>query len=674
MKEKSPKQPIYKTWFLLPLILCCLLTTPSIRATTVQITKETGTAIDDPSFPPYSPGDTLAISGDALETADWEALKGLTTGYHLELQTADVNVPDNELYDCTVLLSVSSSAIKTIGLGAFCACTALTDASFPNATTIGEGAFADCSSLTNAYFPNAETIVSYAFMNCSLTTASFPNAETIGNNAFYNCTNLASLALGERPPAIGSNAFISVSPLLLVVPDPTAYTPVLADFPSGSEAFSKSVPTQQDGFAYGKPYDLTPNHIPTLPGGTYHWEKDGVTIPGATGPTYQATTPGLYTLRYFHGEQVTLLSTYLAATPYDLYGTNNRYQGCGYVLQLTFTQAPIDRTIEVWSEGTGAGSLYDTQSGKCFNDTLTYKLAADDSVLTTPYALDEDVKDGSHATFAYRIAPAEAIERTDPFTLYAAPDIKLIKYYPTTAQFKGVLDISITNSSYYMQRSLDDGKSWEFARDTITGETLPFPQSQIAGFLPGTTILFRVPNGCSYDTLTVGNDDDVDPSVTRQVTMPAVPGAISSVAPGTYYVNSGGNFTFTLTPTGSNAGKVPQVSTSRIRIPDSESVVITDNGNGSYTVNILRIQEAITISVNFATGNGLIERGDRVWSYNGQLYITTAAGGTATVYSAMGCLVKTISIPAGETVNATLPAGIYIVYMNGKTHKIMVND
>ncbi|MDR2921610.1 MAG: leucine-rich repeat domain-containing protein [Tannerella sp.] len=801
MKKELPKRQACNACILIPLMLCFLLATPSLWATTRTIDKTTSPI----SIPAYSLEDTLVITGNALATADWTTLRNLTTGYNLVLETADVNIPGSALLTCSGILSVSSSTITTIGNAAFGNCTKLTNADFPNVTDIGNYAFQVCSKLANVSFPNAIFIGDYAFLDCIvLTTGSFPNVTSIGNSAFnrcllttasfpkainigtgafgncpelvnadfpnapttglytfqvcgkltnvsfpkagiidngafYNCTslvnasfpeavnikdqafqlcskltnvsipnvtkigyyafggctsltnvsfpiltyigneafafciNLASLTLGNTPPTLGTTPFNGVSPLLLVVPDSTTYTPVPAGFPTGTEAFNKSVPTQQDALAYGKPYDLVPNRIPTLPGGYYQWEKDGVTIPGATGSTYQATTPGLYTLQYIHGEQVTLLSIYLAATPYDLYGTYNRYQGCEYVLQLTFTQPTTARTIEVWSEGTGATGLYDTQSGKYFNDTLTYKLASGDSLLTIPYAIDEDVQDGSHATFAYRIAPAGTIERTDEFILYAKPDIKLIKYYPTTSQFKGVLDISITNSSYYMQRSLDDGQSWQFARDTVTGEVLPFSQSQIAGFIPGTTILFRVPNGCSYDTLTVGNKDDDDPYITRQVTMPSVPDAICSVAPGTYYVNSGDNFIFTITPTGSNTGKIPQVSTSRTRLPDSEGVVTTDNGDSSYTVTILQIQESITITIDFATGNGLIDTGNRIWSYDGQLYITTTVSGTATVYSAMGSLVKTISISTGETVGTTLPTGIYIVSMNGKTYKVMVN-
>ncbi|HZJ74516.1 MAG TPA: leucine-rich repeat protein [Perlabentimonas sp.] len=86
--------------------------------------------------------------------------------------------------------------------------TALQEVSVAKVERIGESTFQDCADLTTANFPQATSIGGYAFEHCSsLSTANFPQATSIGNYAFYNCTSLTTLSLGATPPWVGSYAF-----------------------------------------------------------------------------------------------------------------------------------------------------------------------------------------------------------------------------------------------------------------------------------------------------------------------------------------------------------------------------------------------------------------------------------------------------------------------------------
>lgn len=665
-------------------------------AKTVTVSKTTGTLFTSADFV-YSPEDTIKIIGGLLEIDDWYVLRGLTSNYHLIVETLNTEVPNDALQGCNYLKSaifsnvtqvmefsftrcynlanVSFPELRSFMFQPFAYCYALTEIIFPKATMVGGATFRNCNSLRKASFPEAMIIDYTAFYESTvLTDVSIPKATQINRTAFQGCTALSGLALGAPPAFEDNSTFNFVSALLLAVPDSNAYDPaVLADYPAGTEAFNTSIITESGVLPPDGPVTLIPNRIPTLTGGSYRWEKDGVTIAGATGTSYKATSEGLYTLQYIRGNlSVPLLSKRLAATQYDLLGAYNRYQQCNYSLQLSFVASASDRTVEVWSEGSGAAHVFNANTGKYFKDMQTYKLPAGTTTLAIPYKIDEDVEDAGLVTFAWKVSDIGTTVYTDTYTLYAVPEIKLVKYTPPTTLFKGVLDISITNGSYYIQRSMDGGQSWQLARDTITGEILPFSQSQIANFIPGSTILFRQPEGCGYEELKVGTENDGNGSapINRLVNMPQVTDAISTVEAGQHRVTSGSDFTFTITPTGDNAGKSLHVSTSRTSVPDSEGVRIVNNDDGSYTVTILHIREAITIAIDFATGIDSID-GNAVWSHANLLYIRSEETGEAAVYTLPGALVSNLRVNAGETVTLPLNNGVYVVILNGKTYKIV---
>ena len=150
-----------------------------------------------------------------------------------------------------------------------------------------------------------------------------------------------------------------------------------------------------------------------------------------------------------------------------------------------------------------------------------------------------------------------------------------------------------------------------------------------------------------------------------------------------FLVNSGGNLTFTLTPVKPlPEGQELKVSTNRHIIADDEGgLFVTPNPDGTYTVFIPQIQEAVEVTISTVatlvgpTGSEVVSDAARVWSSGGQL--TIAAGsdsGQASIYAVSGALVKTVAYAAGETVRTTLPTGIYVAVAGNRVFKVVINN
>jgi hypothetical protein len=111
-------------------------------------------------------------------------------------------------------------------------------------------------------------------------------------------------------------------------------------------------------------------------------------------------------------------------------------------------------------------------------------------------------------------------------------------------------------------------------------------------------------------------------------------------------------------------------------------VTVTPNADGSYAVVIrevrVNLQVVITAEVDLTGGGGNGDVGNvsvvtsnRVWSSDNNLYISSTATGQAQIYALTGSLVKTLSVSAGENIERiTLPKGIYIVKLEGKSYKV----
>ena len=234
------------------------------------ILKTTGIPI---AIPSYNAGDTLIITGDALEGdgdgagvgPDWPQLSALTTPFALKLQNAQTEIPYRALYnaDELTLLDLSGAVgiknilneallgaqnlvrvdltgltqLETIGSYAFNSCVSLEEVTMDglvNLHVIGNNAFQGCSNLKSFDFRQLKdlTLISdAAFDQCTSLTnvdlSGLSELEVIESTAFYDCTGIKTINLlnGPKLSAIGIAAFYGATSLeyLVVDRDPPAF-------------------------------------------------------------------------------------------------------------------------------------------------------------------------------------------------------------------------------------------------------------------------------------------------------------------------------------------------------------------------------------------------------------------------------------------------------------------
>jgi hypothetical protein len=165
-----------------------------------------------------------------------------------------------------------------------------------------------------------------------------------------------------------------------------------------------------------------------------------------------------------------------------------------------------------------------------------------------------------------------------------------------------------------------------------------------------------------------------------RVLLPSAPGLTTDPPAGTYNVNRGSNFTFTLTPDVPSAdGTPPQVQTTRPTpdLPNASGIRITPNENGSYTVVIIGIRQDIEITLAVAgsksdpTDNASVAAaGLKVYTAPSAIVIANSRPDAPTlrIYSLAGTLVRLTTVPPG-TARLAVPSGIYIVTDGGAFHR-----
>ncbi|MDR0844478.1 MAG: T9SS type A sorting domain-containing protein, partial [Tannerella sp.] len=165
--------------------------------------------------------------------------------------------------------------------------------------------------------------------------------------------------------------------------------------------------------------------------------------------------------------------------------------------------------------------------------------------------------------------------------------------------------------------------------------------------------------------------------------LPAGAGFTYNIRPGYHFVDSRDDFPFIIittdtdTPGVLKAGNHPldnlKVTTGTARDTDGR-VILERIATDSMRVTIKMVNENITITVTSGTPDGIkTVDGAKVWSYGGELNLYSPTSGTAQVYSLTGQLVKKLTYTAGETVTQPLARGIYIVRIDGKTWKMIIN-
>jgi uncharacterized repeat protein (TIGR02543 family) len=119
----------------------------------------------------------------------------------------------------------------------------------------------------------------------------------------------------------------------------------------------------------------------------------------------------------------------------------------------------------------------------------------------------------------------------------------------------------------------------------------------------------------------------------------------------------GGEVDFALTPrSGLSAG--------------TYKTTVTVNGSGLTAVS----HEVTYVVAPVGNDASISSTVARVWASGGALYIVATSSGEAQVIGADGRFVKTIPHTVGETVETTLPPGIYIVVAEKTTYKIMIQN
>jgi hypothetical protein len=258
------------------------------------------------------------------------------------------------------------------------------------------------------------------------------------------------------------------------------------------------------------------------------------------------------------------------------------------------------------------------------------------------------------------------------FQFYSIPTVNIV-YIPPTTMYPGLLELNISGGSPNLERSFND-EIWESAWLPIT----PLQISNLEGM-----VYFREPEGCEADLhfpiigFNSGGGSGGTPQIVREVTLPNIPNIITDPGVGIHRVNSGDDFTFTVTLTGPYSGMLPEVTTDRRLLSDEEGVTIVPEGNDVFSVTIHAIREPFGVYINtVADINQGIESVDspRVWTADGQLHIYAIRSGEAKVYTLTGALVKSFQLVGGKTNSTALQTGFYVVmtFSDGRRYKVVI--
>lgn len=156
-------------------------------------------------------GNFLAVKGDALEAADWAALKAIGVHFHLHLANEATDLPVDALKEAK-LLSISGVGVKgTIGQSALVDRGTLELISLPYAESANHLAFWDGTynqqneKLEHLYLPRVHTVVN-GFYAKNLKAVHMPWLETAGRDLLSYCENIEEASFPRLKNA-GRTAF-----------------------------------------------------------------------------------------------------------------------------------------------------------------------------------------------------------------------------------------------------------------------------------------------------------------------------------------------------------------------------------------------------------------------------------------------------------------------------------
>jgi hypothetical protein len=394
------------------------------------------------------------------------------------------------------------------------------------------------------------------------------------------------------------------------------------------------------------------------------------------------------------------------ATP-ELKITPIHYTGLGAVT-VKYNDAPTAPT----ATGTYAVTVDIDPAGTNFKDTIGLSLGNYTITAATPPASAFDF-DTDTVTYNGKPHPVTVTVKTG---INGMGKITATRYdgstTPPTAAGRYAVTVDIAAGDYYtaitglkldslvIAKALPTVAELEFTLSNTTCDGVPFavpvtPAKGIAGLGeitvryngstippvdPGVYIVtIDIADGANYTAVTglpLGTFTIFDPPapvIRRLVTLLSAPGLTTDPAAGPYYINSGSNFTFRLTPdVPSPDGAPPHVRTSRAPATDgSTGIRITPNADGSYTVVVLAVRQDIEITLSTATDNASVADGAlEVFTAPGALVIANSRPDAATVYvyNLAGTLVRLMTVPPGTTRLPVMP-GIYVVTDGAATRR-----
>lgn len=234
----------------------------------------------------------------------------------------------------------------------------------------------------------------------------------------------------------------------------------------------------------------------------------------------------------------------------------------------------------------------------------------------------------------------------------------------TQAAESETVTLTVTPAQGYEQETLSyttDGGTTE----TITGTTFVMPAADVT-----VTATFKASSVPPVNPPVIPDDPDDPAPVRYTVTLPAVEGATTDPAAGSYEVESWGNFSFLLTlGEGYRKDSHPVVT--------ARGETLTPNAStGKYIIP--NVQSDITVGISgivkdVATGNESLTDGFHITTSGGLLLVTVPRATRLYLTDTSGRLILSRLLPAGDTRIDDLAAGVYLLTLEGeKTKKIII--
>lgn len=496
--------------------------------------------------------------------------------------------------------------------------TAITSLEIPSTvTTIEEGAF-ESSALTSFVIPESVTTIGdAAFMRSALTSIVIPSSVTsIGYAAFVSSALTTVTFEGATAPTIGEGIFANCPLTGILIPaSATGYTGKQA-----SENWKTWATYIKSGQAQGQT------------GGEDTVPADGTLTGDGTITATQVTLQGNATL-----DNVKTQKTVIAdgtTSVITLTGTSNDLGTITNAGTLTLN-ADEGTTITVASVDNSGTFIDNTGS-------VTVVTGAASLDLTGSGAMPSDETAIGRVTLTAKPAVAEGADVSYQWQKQGNGNWTNVSNPYTRAAVAGSPDFTTSISGTYRCR-ITVGK------DGVS-----------------TTLLTR------SATATVNSIPDPDPEPTYYtVTLPSVEGATTDPLAGSYDVESSDNFRFYLTLDADYNQSVPVVTTSR------GETITPRTSDGAYIVKYVHSDLVISISGIAKNpppvANAEIQSGTRIFTRNGNLFITTDRPMQAQVITFGGQVARSLSLPAGTTRVDALAIGVYIVRLDdGMTRKVII--